>query len=233
MSPPIGTSGGPASNSGGAIGSPPTTGGSVGVPPNVGGASGGSSGDGGTAGGISSNGGTSGSGTVTPPDSGTCRNPQCSTGVCSHLSWTFDSGELEGVEFLDPSGQPLAVRRFDGSNALAVDVGQLNTIPGISFTLPVCNGGDVDLASKLLTFRVYFDGGPASQVNFYVQAALPDPSSGAFLDQISASTGVWIDYSSRLSLSPHSSATTTITIQAGSLGGAFSGTIWFDDFLID
>jgi hypothetical protein len=182
---------------------------------------------------VSSNGGSSGGGTVSPPDSGVCLNPQCSTGACSQLSWTFDSGELEGVEFLDPSGQPLAVRKFDGSYALAVDVGQLNAIPGISFTLPVCNGGDVDLSSKILTFRVYFDGAPASQFNFYVQAALPDPNSGAFLDQIGGSTGIWLDYSSRLNLSPHSNATTTITIQAGSLGGAFSGTIWFDDFRID
>lgn len=189
-------------------------------------------GDGGAAGGVSSNGGTAGGGTGMP-DSGVCRNPQCSTGACSRLSWTFDSGELEGVEFLDPSGQPLAVRKFDGSYALAVDVGQLNAVPGISFTLPVCNAGDVDLTSKSLTFRVYFDGTPASQSNFYVQAALPDPSSGAFLDQIGASTGVWTDYSSRLNLSPNSNATTTITIQAGSLGGAFSGTIWFDDILID
>jgi hypothetical protein len=166
----------------------------------------------------------------TPPDSGVCRNPQCSTGACSRLDWTFDSGELDGVTKLD---SPLEVRKFEASYALAVDVGQLNTLPGISFSLPVCNGGNVDLTSKSLTFRVYFDGTPASQSNFYVQASVPDPSSGGFLDQIGASTGVWAAYSSRLNLSPQSNATTTITIQAGSLGGAFTGTIWFDDFRID
>jgi hypothetical protein len=62
---------------------------------------------------------------------------------------------------------------------------------------------------------------------------LPDPGSNAFLDQIGAGTGAWIDYSSRLIQSPFSLAATKITVQAGSQGGAFSRTIWFDDFRID
>ena len=162
-----------------------------------------------------------------------CTNPQCSSGACSRLRWSFDSGELDGIVALDSSGQPLEVRTFDNSLALAVDVGQLGAIAGISFQLPVCNSGKVDIASKSLSFRVYFDGTPASQAGVYVQVAVPDPASGGFLDQIGASTGVWTDYSSRLNKSPFSTAATTVTIQAGSLGGAFSGTIWFDDFRID
>ena len=114
-----------------------------------------------------------------------------------------------------------------------MNVAQLNAIPEIRFTLPICNSGTLDVRSRTLRFRVYFDGTPPSSVEFYVQAALPDPNSGGYLNQIGAGTGTWTDYSSPLNLSPFSASAATITIQAGSLGGGFSGTIWFDDFRIE
>jgi len=124
------------------------------------------------------------------------------------------------------------VRQFVGHFALAVDVEQLNQIPGIELTLLICASGNVDFSTKRLTFRVYFEGTPSSSAEFYVQVSLPDPSSGQFLDQIGLGTGTWTVYSSPLAKSSFSSTATTITIQAGSLGGAFSGTIWFEDFVI-
>jgi hypothetical protein len=233
----VGGSSGPSSTSGGAGGGPSGNGGVSGAASGVGGASGGPSGVGGGSAGDGGSAGTTGSGSggsPPPPDAGaTCRNPQCSDGSCSRLAWNFDSGNLDGIVVRDSSGQPLEVRTFQGSNALAVDVGQLNAIPGISFTLPICNSGTADLSSNKLTFRVYFEGTPASSFEFYVQAAVPDPThTNTYLDQIGPSTGAWADYASPLSKSAFGSSVTEILIQAGSLGGAFSGTIWFDDFAI-
>ena len=110
--------------------------------------------------------------------------------------------------------------------SLAVDVAQLNTLSEISFDLPVCLSGTLDLRTKKLTFRVYFEGSPASMYDFWVQAAVPTPKGGAYLDQIGAGTGMWTQYASPISKSMFSNAAATITIQAGSLGGSFTGTIW-------
>jgi hypothetical protein len=163
-----------------------------------------------------------------------CRDdaPKCSDGSCSILAWSFDSGTLGGIVVRSSSGQPLAVRPFGGGNALAVDVSQLNTLSEVSFDLPICTSGAIDLHSKTLTFRVNFDGTPPSMYNAWVQSAVPTPKAGAYLDQINPATGTWTQYSSPLSKSMFGNAVTTITIQAGSLGGAFTGTIWFDDFKI-
>jgi hypothetical protein len=168
-------------------------------------------------------------------DSGpVCDNPdvKCGEGSCSHLVWNFDSGGLDGITFRASSGQPLAVRVFDGDKALAVDVAQLNVLPEVSFALPVCAASTVDLSARTLSFRVYFDGTPPSSYEFYVDASVPESDTGGYLDQISAGTGAWTDYSSPLSKSPFSSSTKQITIRAGSVGGSFTGTIWFDDFEI-
>jgi hypothetical protein len=231
-----GRGGSSGSASGGASGSSSNGGSSAGAdsggaPSNAGGGSGSPAAGGSSSGGtIGATGGTIGS----TADASVCPNddPKCSDGTCSRLAWNFESGSLDGVTAVDSSGQPLDVRSFDGTMALAVDVSQLNAIPGISFTLALCESGAVGVQSRTLSFRVFFEGGPASSFDFYVQTALPDPRSGAYLDQIGAGTGTWIDYSSPLSKSTFSGSATTVTIQAGSLGGAFTGTIWFDDFRI-
>jgi hypothetical protein len=164
-----------------------------------------------------------------------CRDdaPKCSDGSCSVIAWNFESGSLDGIVVRSSSGQPLAVRSFGmGNKALAVDVSQLNTLSEISFDLPICLSGSLDLQAKKLTFRVYFDGSPPSSYDFWVQSAVPIPKTGAYLDQIGAGTGVWTQYASPISKSMFASSVPTVTIQAGSLGGSFTGTIWFDDFKI-
>lgn len=51
--------------------------------------------------------------------------------------------------------------------------------------------------------------------------------------QTGMATGKWTPYLSPLSKSAYSGSATTITIQLGSLGGAFTGTIWLDDFKLE
>ncbi len=158
---------------------------------------------------------------------------RCSDGRCAKLSWNFDFGSLEGITARTSSGQPLAVRSFQGSPALAIDVAQLNTFPELSFYVPVCASGTVDLSGKTLILSVYFDGAPASQYNFFLQVAVPDPDvPNAFLDGAGPGTGAWLEYAAPFSKSPNSSAVTRFTIEVGSLGAGFGGTIWFDDIKI-
>jgi hypothetical protein len=159
-----------------------------------------------------------------------CANPdaKCSDNSCSRLLWTFDSGALDGLT--SPSGLTLAVRTFNGSAALAVDVVQLNQAE-ITFTLPICLSGTLNLSAKTLSFRVYFAGGPPSTGEFYVGAGLPDSSTG-YISDVYTGTATWVTYSDALSKSAHSGTAKTITIRLGSIGSPFSGTVWFDDFRI-
>jgi hypothetical protein len=161
----------------------------------------------------------------------TCRNPalKCSDDSCSQLSWNFDSGSLAGVA----SSFPLAVRTFEGSKALAVDVAQLNVVPQITFSLPICGSGTLDLRAKTLSFRVYFQGLPESSGELVLAAWLPSrPTNGAFLGQIGPSTGTWSTFSAAMSESIFSGSTTTVMIEIATTGVGFSGTVWFEDFLI-
>jgi hypothetical protein len=128
---------------------------------------------------------------------------------------------------------PLVVRTFDNTYALGVDVAQLNVIE-VSFSLPICLSGGIDLSSKTFSFRAfYYDGNPpGNQGQFYLQTALPTPQTNAYLDQIGLGSGQWVPYSTLMSKSSFSGNATTVTIQAGSYGAAFSGTLYFDDFKI-
>jgi hypothetical protein len=159
-----------------------------------------------------------------------CANPdaQCSDNSCSRLLWTFDAGTLDGLA--SPSGLALAVRTFNGSAALAVEVVQLNQAE-VTFTLPICLSGTLNLSGKTLSFRVYFAGGPPSTGEFYVGAGVPDAGTG-YISDVYAGTAAWVSYSDVLSKSTHSSTAKTITIRLGSTGAPFSGTVWFDDFRI-
>jgi hypothetical protein len=56
--------------------------------------------------------------------------------------------------------------------------------------------------------------------------------TGAYLDQISAGSNFWVNYSSPMSKSTFSATTTMITVQLGSYGGPFTGTIWVDDLAV-
>ena len=156
------------------------------------------------------------------------QDAKCSDNSCARLLWTFDSGALDGLQSV--SGHTLAVRTFDGSAALAVDVVQLNQSE-ISFTLPICLTGTLNLSSKTLSFRVNFAGGPPTAGELYVGALLSGTSTG-YISDIYPATGGWITYSDMLSKATQSSAAKTITIRIGSTGAPFSGTVWFDDFRI-
>ena len=130
---------------------------------------------------------------------------------------------------MTPANLPLSVRTFNGSPALAADTPQLI---GITFTIPICLSGSVDLHTKTLSMMVFFDEAPATPGDqFYLQTSIPGTSPG-YLTQVGAAAGTWIAYSAPLSLSSFSVSATQITVQAGSYGGAFSGTIWFDNILI-
>jgi len=219
---------GATSGKGGSSGS--ATGGAGGSVDAGTGGMGGSVGSTGARGAGGSGGGSAGS----TADASACPNGalKCSDGTCSRALYNFESGTLDGITVRSSSGHPFTVRSFNGTLALGIDVDQLNILPEVSFDVLICSSGTIDLRNKILTFRVYFQGSPPSQFDFWAQAALPDPQSGGYLDQIGVGTGAWTSYSSPLNKSSFSGAAKTLTIQAGSLGGGFTGTIWFDDIRI-
>ena len=83
--------------------------------------------------------------------------PKCSDGSCSRLSWTFDSTDLDGVA-ATAGATTFAVRTLGGNMALAVDATNLTNV---NVVVPVCHTGFVDLGTKTLSFRAYFDGTPS------------------------------------------------------------------------
>jgi hypothetical protein len=196
-----------------------------------GGASDGVAGRGGTSGSAGGSGASAGSSGACADAGDICQNPslECSDGSCSQLAWNFDSLLVAGVS----SDLPLAVRQFDGGPALALDIAQLNQVNQVSITLVICATGNVDLRSKRLSFRVYFQGVPQSTHELMVQAWLPArPANDARLGAVVPATGTWTTFSAALSESAFSGSTTTIAIEAATTGVAFSGTIWFDDIRI-
>jgi hypothetical protein len=104
--------------------------------------------------------------------------PKCSDGTCSKLLWAFEDGTIDGITPRAPSGLVLAVRSHVASMALAIDVTNLSEV---SFTIPVCVTGNVDMATKTLSANVYFEGGTSTGPQFYIQASVPAPQSGAYL----------------------------------------------------
>jgi hypothetical protein len=162
----------------------------------------------------------------------TCKSnaPKCTDGSCSRLLWSFDSGSVDGVFPRAPAGLQLAVRNFNGDPALAADVNQLTEI---SFNVPICLSSAIDLRTRTLSFRVFFDGTPTPAGNFFIQASAPQPQTNAYLGQLgTAGSGMWTTYSEPLSKSTFSGSMAEVTIQAGTYGAQFSGTVYFDDIRI-
>jgi hypothetical protein len=155
--------------------------------------------------------------------------PRCSDNTCSRLLFDFDSNTLEGATPRAPQGLQLAVRNQAGNLALAIDVTNLTEV---SFQVPVCISGTVNLTPRTLTARVFFEGGNSTGAQYYVQASVPDPVTGAFLGSQSFASGSYMTFSAPLSMSQFSNTTTSVTFQAGTFGAQFSGTIWFDDIKI-
>ena len=160
----------------------------------------------------------------------TCKDsaPKCTDGSCSRLIWNFDDGALDGITPASALTQ-LAVRAFNGNNALAMDVQNLTEV---SFTVPLCLSTNTDLRSKTVTAIVFFQGGTATGDQYYVQGSIPSPMNGAFLTQMGVASGVFVTFTSPTNMSTFSGASTTLTFQAGTFGAQFSGTIWFDDIKI-
>jgi hypothetical protein len=151
------------------------------------------------------------------------------SGCIPRLVYDFESGSLAGVA----SDLPLDVRTFEGSRALALDIGQLNAVSYVTFTLSICAMGSADLRAKALSFRTYFQGVPSSTGELVLQVWLPGrPASAAAVGGATPSTGVWTNFSALLAESDFSGATSTIMVEVASTGVQFSGTIWFDDFRI-
>lgn len=115
--------------------------------------------------------------------------------------------------------------------ALAVDVTNLE-LKMLSVKVPVCEFGTADLSKMTFSYRAYFDGvplQPPQPANFYLDAYDPDASTG-YLGLDSVIQGVWLTYFAPLNTA--ASNTTQITIDAGSFGGQFSGTVWIDDITV-
>lgn len=155
--------------------------------------------------------------------------PRCSDNSCSKVSWTFEDGTLDGITPRQPNNLAIAVRSHLGSMALAMDVVNLTEV---SFTMPICVTGNANFASKTLTAKVFYEGGTSTGQQFYVQASVPQPTTGDFLAQQGVAANVTETFTAAMSASAMSNATTTVVFQAGTLGQPFSGTIWFDDIAI-
>lgn len=161
-----------------------------------------------------------------------CSNaaPKCTDNTCSRLTWSFDANMLDGITPRAPNGLQLAVRNHAGNIALAIDVTNLTEI---SFTIPICVSGTVQLQTRTLTASVFFDGDSTNDTKqYYVQSSIPSPMNGAYLTTLALPSLQYVAYSAPLSMSQFSNTATTLVFQAGTLGQHFSGTIWFDDIKI-
>jgi hypothetical protein len=156
--------------------------------------------------------------------------PMCTSG-CSKLVWNFEAGSVDGIAPINPVGQQVVVRPFMGSNALALDVTNLE-MKQIEFTVPVCLSGTTSIQTRTLTARFFFEGGASAGNQYYVQASAPTPVNGNFLTTQDAASGTYLSYSAPLNMSASSSSAGMITFRVGSFGAAFSGTVWFDDITI-
>ena len=157
-------------------------------------------------------------------------SPRCSDATCSRLEWHFSSGQVDGIAAVQPASQVVAVRNFNGEQALALDVSALP--PEVRITVPVCLSGVVDVNALTLSYRVFFQGGTLQNENYYTQAAVPSPQTSAYIAQKGVQAGLWVPFSGPMSASQFSATTSQITIQLGTYGAAFAGTIWVDDIVI-
>jgi hypothetical protein len=155
--------------------------------------------------------------------------PRCTDNSCSRLVWAFDSNTIDGIIPRAPAGLRMAVRNHGGSLALAVDVTNLTEV---SFIVPICKTGNLQLQTKTLSTTVFFEGGDPVGNNFYVQASTPSPRTGAYLVNKSLPAGISVVISAPMSMSQFANMATDVVFQAGTATAQFSGTIWFDDIKI-
>jgi hypothetical protein len=153
----------------------------------------------------------------------------CSDQSCPRFEWTFDSNSLDDVVPLAPAGLSLAVRNHAGNLALAIPVTNLSEI---SFKVPVCLSGNVQLQTRTLSATIFLEGGTATGDQYYMQTSTPRPMNGAFLLNKPLSSGSYITYTAPMSASTFANTATDVVFQVGSFGAQFTGTIWIDDIKI-
>jgi hypothetical protein len=161
-----------------------------------------------------------------------CVDGVCSDQTCSKLIWEFVSGTVDGVTARAPAGLQLSVRNHLGSQALAADV---TSLAEISFRVPICNSGTANLENRAFSMDVFFEktngatGGPG---NYFAQVSVPDPVGGTFLGQPAVTANQPFTYTATIPSNTDAQTATEITVQAGTFGEQFAGTIWFDNITI-
>lgn len=156
--------------------------------------------------------------------------PSCSDNSCSKLAWTFEDGQLSGATATQPSDLALAVRGLNGDMAIAMDRTAING--ELRIRIPLCLSGNLDLRSRTLSVQTFFQGGDPTGEQYYIQASVPSPQTGAFLGSRGVQANMWVTLSAPFSMSQFSETSSDLVIQLGSYGAAFSGTIWLDDISI-
>jgi hypothetical protein len=137
---------------------------------------------------------------------------------------------LDGITPRAPTALRPVVRNHNGNLALALDVTNLTEV---SFVVPICVTGNIQLQTKTLSATVFFEGGTASGNAYYVQASVPMPKTGAYLMNRSMPSGTSVTYVAPISMSQFANMATDVVFQAGALGVQFTGTIWFDDIKVE
>ena len=154
--------------------------------------------------------------------------PSCTDTSCSRLVFAFDSGMLDGITARAPTGLQLSVRNHLGSQALAADVASLTEI---SFRIPICLSGTLDVRAKVFTMDVFFEGGDPNGKQYFAQVTVPDPS-GALVGSQGVQAGTSFVFTGTIPSAATTQNATEILVQAGTFGAPFAGTIWFDNIRI-
>jgi hypothetical protein len=103
----------------------------------------------------------------------------------------------------------------------------------VSFTVPLCMTGNIDVSQKTVSAKVFFDEEQAPNgQQYYVQGSLPSPMTNAFIGTETIAANGTVTWAHAASMSQFSNASPTLTFQVGTLGAGFSGTVWFDDIAI-
>jgi hypothetical protein len=159
-----------------------------------------------------------------------CIDGSCSDQSCAKLAWRFDSGTLDGATPRLPVGLTLAVRNHLGSQALAID---LTSLTEVSFRIPICISGTAELANRMFSMDVFFEGGDPNGMQYFTQVSVPSPAAGQFVgNQEGVQAGTTFQFTGTVPINTGTQTATELTVQAGTFGAAFSGTIWFDNLIL-
>jgi len=160
-----------------------------------------------------------------------CIDSTCTDQSCSKLTWAFSSGKTDGATPRLPQGLALAVRNHLGSPALAIDVTSLTEV---SFRIPICLSGTLDLRNTTFGMDVFFEGGDPNGMQYFTQVSVPGPANGNFVgNQAAVQAGTTFHFTGTVPNNTEQGMATELTVQAGTFGAAFAGTIWFDNLVLE